>query len=417
MSAGKRRKKPKSKPKPKGAKRPSKAAAQKVSGRPGRPPQDAVGAVRVLSDIARNLLDAEGVDAFGRPRYLDVQVRIPLDAERDGAGASEALIAQILGRVQAVREHEAALRPGAVFCYYSGRADQAASRPGKVRDVFEGFSSTGRPQFADFVTLAIERRDDGIERLVEGEDLIVTHVSMGRVLRTQQLQEFGNDSAVYRILGQVDAGLFAMMNSDERAAFSFQLLQGHTLEGRARYRLHWVGGADIRDVADPAIGQILRRFQQKLDHHSLRYAGLAASGQTPDEEEFVLPLLQELAKRLAGRARRAGRRTDHARERTEEGQRPTTKAWEDAGSAGDDRVLRDVQEDTLVVTGPKNRCHVFTPDARHVTSFTMTARNVQRRCQEGRWVAAEPEERGEFRIALRRRLQAGETDPPTDAGA
>ena len=80
-------------------------------------------------------------------------------------------------------------------------------------------------------------------------------------------------------------------------------------------------------------------------------------------------------------------------------------------------MLRDVQEDTLVVTGPKNRCHVFTPDARHVTSFTMTARNVQRRCQEGRWVAAEPEERGEFRIALRRRLQAGETDPPTDAGA
>ena len=42
--------------------------------------------------------------------------------------------------------------------------------------------------------------------------------------------------------------------------------------------------------------------------------------------EFVLPLLQDLARRLSGRAKRQGRRTEHAVQRADEGQRPTTKA-------------------------------------------------------------------------------------------
>jgi hypothetical protein len=43
-----------------------------------------------------------------------------------------------------------------------------------------------------------------------------------------------------------------------------------------------------------------------------------------------------------------------------------------------------------------------------VTSFVMTGGQVQKRRSEGRWHPAEPEERGEFRLALRRRLKAGE---------
>jgi hypothetical protein len=40
---------------------------------------------------------------------------------------------------------------------------------------------------------------------------------------------------------------------------------------------------------------------------------------------------------------------------------------------------------------------------------------VQNRRQEGRWHPAEPEERGEFRLALRRRLR--ELDEVEDAGS
>lgn len=367
-------------------------------------------AVKALSEMARALLDAEGVDPFGRPRWLDLRLRVPLEPDRDAARSSGDVVRQLVERVGEVRRHESALKPGSVYCYFSDSAEAPTSRPTKPREVFDGFGSTGRPTFTDFVTLAIERRDPGIDELVNGEDIIVTHVSMGRVLRTQQLHEFGAESPVYRILGQVDAGLYPMLGSDQKAAFSFQLLKGTTLDGLPRFRLHWVGAADVRDIADPMVASILKRFQQRLDRESLRFAGLGQNGTAPDEEEFVLPLLQELSKRLAGRARRVGRRTEHATQRSDERQRPTAKAWDDAKVAGDDRILRDDEQGTIVVVGPKNRVHVFSFDAKHVTSFVMTGGHVQKRKAEGRWHGAEPEERGEFRIALKRRLKEGDTE-------
>src|SRR5215207_8497126 len=62
-----------------------------------------------------------------------------------------------------------------------------------------------------------------IERLLAGEEIVLTRVTMGRVLRTQQLAEFGGNSPVFKILGQVDAGLFRVLGAAGRCAFSFQL--------------------------------------------------------------------------------------------------------------------------------------------------------------------------------------------------
>jgi hypothetical protein len=375
-----------------------------------------------MSDMAQNLLEIEGVDVLGRPRFMDVQVRIPLEPRRDGKRSAANLVEQILARVREVREHERALVPGAVYCYFHESASAGTSRPSEPRQVFDGYTSTGRPQFTDFVTMAIERKDEGIDALLNGEEVVVTHVSVGRVLRTQQLAEFGHGSPIYRILGQVDAGLFAVVNSPQRAAFSFQLLRGVTLEGKPRLRIHPVGAVDIADLADPAFQEVLRRFQQRLDAESLRLAGKqAGSTEELDEEEFVLPLLNELARQLQGHARRRGRRTGHAVQRSEEGQRPTAKASEDARTAGDDELLWDEVEGTVVVLGPKGRVHVFAADGRHVTSFVMNQPGVQKRRQQGRWRPADPAERGEFRIQLRRLLReeaeaAPAPEPPSAAG-
>ncbi len=365
-------------------------------------------AVRSLSQMAQDLLDIEGVDMLGRPRFMDVQVRIPLDAKRDGGRSASMLVEQILRRVQEVREHDRALVPGSVYCYFSESADAESSRPAEPRHVFDGYTSTGRPQFTDFVTMAIERKDDGIDALLDGQDVVVTHVSLGRVLRTAQLAEFGKSSPVYKILGQVDAGLYPVVNGPHKAAFSFQLLRGSTLEGKPRLRVHSVSAVDLTDLADPSVAEILRRFQQRLDAESLRLAAKESKGTTEEEEEeFVLPLLQELAKRLSGRAKRQGRRTEHAVQRADEGQRPTTKASADAAAADDEHILEDDVEGTIVILGPKGRVHVYSRDGKHVTSFMMTGGNVQKRRQEGRWRASEPAARGEFRIQLRKRLDAG----------
>lgn len=367
-------------------------------------------AVRALAEMAQQLLRVEGVDPFAMPRQLELALRIPLEGGRGGKDLRQAAgtaVDQILKRVREVREHERALRPGAVYSYFADSSEADGCRPTEPRHVFEGYSSTGKPTFTDFVTMAIDRKDAGIDRLLAGEDVILTQVTMGRVLRTQQLAEFGGGegSPVYRILGQVNAGLFKTLGPSGKCAFSFQLLRGTTLEGRVRLRLHPVSAVDPMELVDPAIMQILSRFQRRLDTEALRLEGQLKNGET-DEEEFVLPLLNDLAKQLQNRTRNAGRRTQHGLERSDEGQRPTSRAYPDAGEASDNAILWDLDQGTIVVLGPKNRVHVFSPDAKHVTSVVMQRSAVDRRRQLGRWREADPEERGEFRIHVRRSLSA-----------
>ncbi len=369
-------------------------------------------AVDALGRMAHALLRIGGVDVLSMPRFLDLNLRIPLDAS-DVGQAADAAAQAILARVREVREHERALRPGAVYCFFQGSAEGEGTRPTEPRQVFDGFSSTGRPVFTDFVTMAIERKDPGIDRMLGGEDIVLTHVTMGRVLRTQQLAEFGGNSPVFRILGQVDAGLFKVLGAEQRAAFSFQLLRGTTLEGKPRLRLHAVGAVDLMDLADPSVLHILSRFQRRLDAEALRLAGKAVHGEV-DEEEFVLPLLNELAQKLAGRQKHRSRRTAHADERSEEGQRPTPRAYPDATEAHDGAILWDSEKATIVVLGPKGRVHVFTPQAKHVTSVMMQGSAVERRRHTGRWRLAEPDERGEFRIQLKRLVASGEDKPAAD---
>ena len=73
-------------------------------------------------------------------------------------------------------------------------------------------------------------------------------------------------------------------------------------------RQHAVGAVDPMDLADPALMQILSRFQRHLDVEALRLQGQLQHGEV-DEEAFVLPMLQEFAERLQSRTRSAGRRT------------------------------------------------------------------------------------------------------------
>jgi hypothetical protein len=370
-------------------------------------------AVRALADMAHALLRIEGVDAFAMPRYLDLNLRVPLDGGNDVRHAAGTAVEQILRRVREVREHENALRPGAVYSYFADTSHAEGCRPTEPRQVFDGYSSTGKPQFADFVTMAIERKDPNIDRLLAGDDIVLTRVTMGRVLRTQQLAEFGNQSPVFKILGQVDAGLFKVLGAAGKCAFSFQLLRGTTLEGRVRLRLHPVSAVDPMDLADPALMQILSRFQRHLDDEALRLQGQVQQGEV-DEEAFVLPLLNDFARQLQNRTRNAGRRTQHGLERSETGQRPTSRAYPDAGEASDEQILWDLDQNTVVVLGGKGRVHVFTPAGKHVTSVTMQGTAIERRRHMGRWRLAEPEERGEFRIHIKRLVAAGQDTPQED---
>ncbi len=381
--------------------RPDGRGGKKRKARGESPMGHANDAVRALSSMLRSVLDSQHVHFLSRPRFMELEMRVPLDARMDGTRCASQLVNAVLKLVADVRDNDDALVPGAVYCFFSESAEAEGCRPDEPRLVFDGYGSTGRPKFTDFVTMAIERKSAGIDKLLGGEEVTLTHVSAGRVLRTAQLAEFGKTSPVFRILGQVDAGLFAVRGQDAKAAFSFQVLLGKDLEGHPVLRLHPVGLCDVMNLVDHSVAQILQRFQGDLDEASLRLRGLQKNGSAPDEEEFILPMLQDLAKRLEDRERHRSRRTEHAERRAAKGDRPTTKAYGEAGSVGDDGILWDDKENTIVVIGGHGRVHIFTPEARHVTSVNMNRANIQQRLKSHRWRETEPGERGGFRMKLR----------------
>jgi hypothetical protein len=358
--------------------------------------------MRSLSEMLKRLLDSKKVHFLRRPRYMELNLKIPVDADRDGSRCASQMVDQLLALVDAVEKNETALVPGSVYCYFHESAEAEGCRPTEPRQVFDGYGSTGRPKFTDFVTMAIERKAKGIEGLVGGDEGTLTHVTQGRVLRTAQLAEFGKASPVFRVLGQVDAGLFAVRGTDSKAAFSFQVLLGKDLQGLPVLRLHPVGMCDVMTLADQSVPQILRRFQGDLEDAVLRLRGLQSNGEQPDVEEFVFPLMQNLAKQLEDRARHRLRRTEHAENRSQKSKRPTNKAYADAQNVTDENLLWDDKESTVVVLGDHNRVHVFTVEGRHVTSLPNIGRSgVQQRLKSHRWRPTEPTERGEFRMQLR----------------
>lgn len=136
-------------------------------------------------------------------------------------------------------------------------------------------------------------------------------------------------------------------------------------------------------------------------------AAPAAPTAPADPEEMVLGALRDLVRKLSHDARNRDRKTDHARERSAESQRPTQFAFDEARSARDHHLYIDTEEKTVVVIGKKGRVHVFSMDGRHVTSVIIPPPQVRTRVSQGRWRKAEPAERGTFRDTI-----AKSTDKP-----
>ncbi len=98
----------------------------------------------------------------------------------------------------------------------------------------------------------------------------------------------------------------------------------------------------------------------------------------------VTRILKELARILERIVRKTERRTAHAEERRVSN-RPTSKAWEDSATASDENILWDNHRHTVVVVGPRNRVHVFSPEGRHVTSLMMEGEAIKSRLRRRRW--------------------------------
>jgi hypothetical protein len=288
--------------------------------------------------------------------------------------------------------------PGRVYCYRcEGNSCLHAAPPDPV-SVFAGYSSTGQPEWAELGQVLLELRHPRVDLLFQEGGLHLAAAAVeGTRLTSRQLEVFGQGSATYRIQGQVVAGFFRPTLPDgtrPRVAMTLQAVEVRDGRGHSRLVLNVLsrladGTSPLEWFEDPRhrrVSAILAKVRMRLQ---------LSQGGAPEPVERVL---RETVRALERIDRQVGRRTGHAEERGMV-RRPTAKAWEDAaGQAG--TLLRDERQGTVVVLGPRNRVHVFSPAGRHVTSLTMTTEEIRGRLRRRRWQPLDPREETRFRRIL-----------------
>ena len=121
----------------------------------------------------------------------------------------------------------------------------------------------------------------------------------------------------------------------------------------------WQAGVyRARETAAAAVEAIERRAR-------------GADAQAAREAMKQVPVvLRRLAESLDRSGRQDSRRTRHAEERRTQ-QRPVHKALDDVRDASPEKWFFDEKAGTAVVCGPQGRAHAFSPNGRHVTSFSL----------------------------------------------
>lgn len=399
------------KPKKKRRRRKKKGAAggasDASSGKPASLPSDAKAPVDLielgLTALASAYLDLKrraGGSRLGTDAGDSVELSLPLPLRRGATRASaEALVTRLRGELEQRVMDAGLVVPGRVWNFATESFDSDCARPEDPRHVLVGYGLEGRPRWADLVTLAIEKKHDAVEQLLAGREGAVAFAERGDVVTEGVKPAFDPESIPFRIVGQLVCGLFESSEAGRRVALTIQVLASKRDGNSERLICHAVSAVDLADLPDPSVRKILKNFDGRLIDLAKQLDGKRAAGETPDVAEAVLPLLRELARRLSQDAKNRSRKTDHARDREDEG-RPTAQAFPEARSARDHHLYMDNEEQTIVVVGKKGRIHVFSPDARHVTSVVMPPANVRQRVKSGRWRLAEANERGSFREAL-----------------
>lgn len=341
------------------------------------------------------------LETAGSNDAVELTLEVPL---RRGAAhaAAEALLTRLRDDLEKRVLDAGLVVPGRIWNFATESFDSDWSRPEDPRHVLVGYGLEGRPRWADLVTLAIERKHEAVEQLLAGREGAVSFVERGDAVTEGVQPAFDPASIPFRIVGQLVSGLFESAEAGRRVALTIQVLANKTENNGERLFCHPICAIDMADLPDPSIRKILKNFESRLNELAKQLDGKRAAGETVDVQDEVLPLLRDLARRLSQDAKTRSRKTEHARDRGDEG-RPTTLAFPEARSARDHHLYMDNEEQTVVVVGKKGRIHVFSPDGRHVTSVVMPPVNVRQRVKAGRWRLAEPAERGTFREALTRK--------------
>jgi hypothetical protein len=378
--------------------RPS-AAASSLEGRAER-------IVREIAALAAEVARHRGPRASGE---LDLSVKVALGDAQAAGGAD--LLRAIEAEVDRAAAVTAEYQAGRVYCFQCRDARCPHGVPQTPTQTFVGYTALGRPEWREFLEVCLERRPPRLDELYADPPAVLALVLAREELTGDLLPGFGRGSASYTILGQVVAGL--VPQGRERVALTLQVVE--TRPGPERLRLNVLGvsptdiAAAAADSAPRSPAERLRRTLEEARRRLAaleRRAGVAEARREPwDMGQALEPFLARLRSDLERIWRPETHRTRHARERHAEAERPTGSALADARRAGDDRLLVDADQDTIVVLGPRGRTHVFSKRGRHVTSIHLEPGELARKIQKRRWRLLPPDQAAAFREALAHQRQ------------
>lgn len=369
--------------------------------------------VRVsLLDMVREILRRKPGGHLIEDHLHAITITLPLLAtqRQDEATAfPRELLASIERQIDEAIEAAAAFQPGQAFCHRCSAASCEHSGPPTSRHVFIGYGATGVPCWREFGQYCLEIRHSEVDRLFEEPPAFITFLQGREELHAALLPPF--QSGGRELIGQVIAGFF---NLPTRAgegrgvlALTLQAVASGGAGGRSRIGLNLLGtGPDGSDLT------LLWERQQDLPwRRAVRWTQAALSSLDRQGERRSVPahlerrvmgILQGLARRLEQDVKGRARRTAHADERHETGERPTRMALEDIRGARPEAFLLDERSGAFVVLGGRGRTHFFSSKGRLVSSARYSRDAVERKKKQGVWRALGSDEARSLRDSVLR---------------
>ena len=382
-----------------------------------------------LQAMVREILRRKPGGHLIESRLPEIDLRLPLVLEGRSTSPetfAADLAAAIERQIDEAIEEAGAFQPGHAFCHRCEAAACEHSRPPTSRHVFLGYAPTGAPRWMEFGQYALDARHPDFDRLWEANPAFITVLMDRADLHGAMLGPFRNDDRV--VLGQVVAGFFTLppRPGEGRAvlALTLQAVASRTAGGRRRLGLNILGaapgGEDLAILWERQSDLPWRRAVRWAQSALVTVAREARNGRRPRPspggdpggwwgaeetlERRVMGILQGLARRLEQDVRGRGRRTAHAGERHEAGERPTRKAIDDIRGAGPEAFLRDERAGTVVVLGDRGRTHFLTPEGRLVSSVRYSREAIDKKRNLGLW---QPLGRTEAEAAREAALKVG----------
>ena len=358
-----------------------------------------------LADLVRRFYtDHFGPVAPGREWDLNLAVHVE-PCDNWNLKFDPPLAEQLLPQMEALQAETNAYQAGRVYCFRCEQTNCEHALPTSSTEVFYGYNQLGCPQWSELTQILIDAGDERVEWLFGDDSRIVTGRVRGEDLRARQLASFGKSSKTFSILGQVIAGYFRWQSrgsgvETHQLALSYQAVEVRDARGRPSLKFNRIftlpTDDEYSDLAATHFPWVLlaetqARKELKVIEEKLRAAGKKRTRFL----ERVPDILAKLESDLARGQRQARRQTQHARDRRQI-QRPVDKAMADLRRARPEQMYLDMRTQAIVLCSGKGRCHVFSEDGRHVTSFVINTNAVDLRVRKKRWAMLESERAQRF---------------------